>query len=172
MPAPVRWMDAEPRRLEQELEAMAALAPDVKWIAVSPELPAGGWEGDIPKWPFDRDRPDPGLDLLVPDPLTLRVQMKQSFPASPPKLWPLLDPLPDPTYRTQTDWHINGDGSLCLLQTADMWTGRDPAANLVMKAAGWFIEYRLMEEKLAEKMTISGICADPILDDLIRGFGR
>jgi hypothetical protein len=171
MSAPVRWMEAEPRRLEWEIEAMAAVAPDLTWLDVSPELPAGGWEGTIPKWPFERDRPDPGLDLLVPDPLAVRVEMKQSFPASPPTLWPLLDPPPDPIYRTQTDWHINGEGSLCLLQTADLWTGRDPAADLVAKAAGWFIEYRLMEEELVEKMTINGICADASLDDLIRGFG-
>jgi hypothetical protein len=171
MAAPVRWMDAEPRRLEQELEAMAAFAPDLEWIDLSPELPAGGWEGEIPKWPLERDRPDPGLDRLVPVPLSLRVALKQSFPASPPKLWPLLDPLPDPIYRTQTDWHINGDGSLCLLQAADTWTGRDPAAELVAKAAGWFVEYRLMEEELVEAMTINGICSDPSRDDLIRVFG-
>ena len=166
----VRWMDAEPRRLEQELEAMAAFAPDLRWIDLSPELPAGGWEGEIPKWPFDRDRPDPGLDLLVPASLAVRVELKQSFPASPPKLRPLLDPPPDPRYRTQTEWHINGDGTLCLLQTADMWTGRDSATELVVKAAGWFIEYRLMEEKLVEAMTINGICSDPSRDDLIQGF--
>lgn len=171
MVAPVRWMDAEPHRLEQELAAMAALAPDLQWIDLSPELPAGGWEGEIPKWPFERDQPEPGLDLLVPAPLAIRVQMKQSFPASPPKLWPLLDPPPDSVHRTQTTWHINGDGSLCLLQTADMWTGRDPAAELVTKAAGWFIEYRLMEEELVDAMTINGICSDPSRDDLIREFG-
>lgn len=164
-------MEAEPLRLEQELEAMARLAPGLQWIDVSPDLPAGGWEGETPTWPFERDRPDPGLDLLVPTPLTVRVQLKQSFPASPPKLWPLLDPPPDPVRRTQTDWHINGDGSLCLLQTADMWTGRDPAADLVVKAAGWFIEYRLMEEGAIGAMRINGIYSDPSLDHLIGGFG-
>lgn len=171
MVAPVRWMDAEPRRLEEELNAMAAFAPNLQWIDSSQALPAGGWEGEIPKWPFERDKPNPGLDRLVPAPLPVRVELKQSFPASPPKLWPLIDPPPDPVRRTQTDWHINGDGSLCLLQTAEMWTGRDPAADLVAKAAGWFIEYRLMEEELVEAMTINGISSDPSLDDLIRRFG-
>jgi hypothetical protein len=171
MVAAVRWMDAEPRRLEQELEAMAAFAPDLQWIDLSPELAAGGWEGEIPKWPFERDRPEPGLDRLVPVRLSVRVELKQSFPAAAPRLWPLLEPPPDPLYRTQTTWHINGDGSLCLMQAADMWTGRDPAADLVAKAAGWFIEYQLMEAELVEAMTINGICSDPSLDDLIRRFG-
>jgi hypothetical protein len=165
-------MEAEPRRLEQELEAIAAFAPDLEWIDESDELPAGGWKGEIPKWPFERDRPDPGLDLLVPAALVVRVELKQSFPASAPKLWPVLDPPPDPVYRTQTTWHINGDGSLCLLQSADMWTGRDAVTELVAKAAGWFIEYQLMEEGLVEAMTINGICSDPSRDDLIRRFGH
>jgi hypothetical protein len=164
-------MDAEPRRLKQELEAMSALAPDLQWIDVSPELPAGGWEGVIPTWPFDRGRPDPGLGRLVPEPLRLRIELKQSYPASAPKLWPLLDPPPDPLYRTQTTWHINGDGSLCLLQAADMWSGQETAAELVAKAAGWFIEYQLMEAGLTDEMTINGICSDPSLDKLICGFG-
>ena len=40
-----------------------------------------------------------------------------------------------------------------------------------MKAVGWFVEYRLMEEELVEAMTINGICSDPSRDDLIREFG-
>lgn len=170
---PIRWFDAEPRRLEREQEAMARLAGDLHWIDSSADLPAGGWEGDAPAWPFEREPPEPGLSRLLDGRrLPSRVQYLESFPAVEPKLWPLLDPPPDPLYRTQDIWHVNGDGSLCLLQTADLWTGRETAADLVVKASGWFIEYLLMEAKAIERMTLSGINSDTSLDDLIRSFRR
>jgi hypothetical protein len=64
-----------------------------------------------------------------------------------------------------------GDGSLCLLQTADLWTGRETAADLVIKASGWFVEYLLMEAGAIERMTLSGLNADISLDETIRNFG-
>ena len=42
-------------------------------------------------------------------------------------------------------WHVNGDGSLCLMQAADDWQPEDTAADLVRKACGWFVEYLLVE---------------------------
>lgn len=169
---PICWFEAEPERLEREREAMAASAPDLRWIECSPDLPAGGFEGDAPAWPFDREPPEPGLSRLLDGRrLPVRMQYLESFPAVEPKVWPLLDPAPDPLYRTQATWHVNGDGSLCLLQTADMWTGRETAADLVVKASGWFIEYLMMEAKAIERMTLSGINSDTSLDGTIREFG-
>ena len=42
--------------------------------------------------------------------------------------------------------------------------------DLVVKASGWFIEYRLMERGLIERMTESGIYSDITLDSLIEGL--
>jgi hypothetical protein len=168
---PIRWFDAEPERLKREQKAMAACALDLQWIDRAKYLPAGGWEGDAPIWPFERDSPEPGLSRLLDGRrLPVRVEYLESFPAVEPKLWPLLDPPPDPAYRTQHTWHVNGDGSLCLLQTADVWTGRETAADLVVKASGWYIEYLLMEAKAIEQMTLAGINSDTTLDDAIREF--
>jgi hypothetical protein len=72
--------------------------------------------------------------------------------------------------RTMHDWHVNGDGSLCLSQRATDWQPGDTAADLVLKAAGWFIEYRLIEEGSREAMTERGIVNDDGLDYLIEAF--
>jgi hypothetical protein len=83
-----------------------------------------------------------------------------------PKLFPL-DPDPPRDRRIVHSWHLNGDGSLCLLQTADAWTGRETAADLVAKASGWFIEYLLRERGAIEAMTERGIHSDDSLDGKI-----
>jgi hypothetical protein len=70
-------------------------------------------------------------------------------------------------YRTQQDWHVNGDGSLCLLQEAQDWSPTGTAADLVVKAAGWFLEYLLMEQGRIPAMTTNGIATDDSLDALL-----
>jgi hypothetical protein len=98
----------------------------------------------------------------------LRVQLAygHAFPMIPPAVWPL-DPEPSIGQRTQHAWHVNGDGSLCLLETMAAWTGRDPAAELIIKAAGWFIEYLLMSAGLITRMTSSGLSSDVSIDEVI-----
>jgi hypothetical protein len=157
------WIEAEPARAEKERAAMASVAPELTWIE---DEAAGGWEGLVPVWPFDRPRPE-GLDeLLEGRRLRVRVRYSQAFPSVEPKLEPL-DPEPPVVRRTVHDWHLNGDGTLCLLRTADLWTGRETAADLVVKASGWFIEYLLMESGAIESMTESGIHSDDSLDKVI-----
>ena len=82
-----------------------------------------------------------------------------------------LDPQPDPMVRTQHAWHVNGDGTLCLLQTASDWDGTGTAAELVLKAAGWFLEYLLMEAGRIEQMSTAGIVNDDSWDDLLTATG-
>jgi hypothetical protein len=65
---------------------------------------------------------------------------------------------------------VNGDGSLCLLQTADDWHPDASAADLIVKAVGWFLEYLLMVDDRIEAMTTSGIATDPALDELLDGW--
>jgi hypothetical protein len=159
------WLEAEPTRARREREEMERVAPEMVWFNAA----AGGWEGLAPLWPFPRPEPH-GLDaLLEGGRLRLGVQYSEGFPMAEPKLYPL-EPDPPLDRRVLHSWHLMGDGSLCLLQTADLWTGRDTAADLVVKASGWFIEYRLMERGLIERMTESGIYSDVTLDSLIEGL--
>lgn len=156
------WVEAERRRVALEQTAMAALAPELVWDAGHP---AGGWDGYAPVWPFGRDAP-PGLDVfLAGRRLLLRVDYPQAFPLAEPVLWPV-DPEPPIIARTDHRWHLNGSGSLCLLRTAADWTGQEPAAELVRKAAGWFLEYLLMEAGTVTEMTEAGLVADTSRDTL------
>ncbi len=156
------WLEAEPKRAKREREEMDRVAPEMVWL----DAPAGGWEGLTPRWPFPRREPSRLDELLEGKQLRLAIQYSQGFPMVEPKLIPL-EPEPPVDRRVLHSWHLMGDGSLCLLQTADLWTGRDTAADLVVKASGWFIEYRLMELELVDRMTESGIYADVTLDQLI-----
>jgi len=160
------WIEAEPKRADRERAAMASLAPDMEWSEVSP---AGGWEGYAPLWPIARAKPRKLKGLVEGRRLRLCVLYSQGFPMAQPVLFPL-DPEPPVERRTVHDWHLNGDGSLCLLRTVDLWNGRETAADLVVKASGWFIEYMLMERGLIEAMTENGIHSNKSLDALIRGL--
>lgn len=157
------WIEAEPERLAKERELMAELAPEMVWID---DAPAGGWEGLAPAWPFERPEPDRLAQLLDGRRLRIRIRYLQAFPSVEPKLEPV-DPEPPIERRVLHSWHLNGDGTICLLRTADLWTGRETAADLVVKASGWFIEYLLMERGAIERMTENGINDDDSLDETI-----
>src|SRR4051812_27769884 len=121
---PISWMEAHPRVLEREREAMAVVAPDLAWID---EGTFGGWEGLAPVWPFNRPQPRPGLDNLVElKRIKVRVAYFQAHPAVAPLVYPL-DPVPPRDHRLRHDWHVNGDGSLCLLGSATQWHASDTA---------------------------------------------
>lgn len=157
------WIEAEPSRVIAEKEAMAIVAPEMIWDDASP---GGGWEGLAPVWPFDRP-PPPSLDaFLAGRRLRLNVTYPEAFPAVEPWLTPL-DPAPPLTARADHRWHLNGNGTLCLTQSAADWTGMEPAAELVRKAAGWFLEYLLMTAGTVEQMTERGLVADDSRDALL-----
>ena len=161
-PERVSWLIAEPTVLARERSAMAATAPELVW---QDDAPSGAWEGEAPVWPFERPRPA-GLDRFLSGArMTIRVQYLPAYPMVPPLLYPL-DPQVGFGVWTLHDWHVNGDGSLCLLQRASDWTGYSPAADLVVKAAGWFLEYLLLERKVRSSMTECGIVHDDSLDEL------
>ncbi len=54
--------------------------------------------------------------------------------------------------------------SLCLSKRAYDWDGSETAAQLVPKAAGWFLEYLLLDRGHLKTMTEVGIVADAQLD--------
>jgi len=160
--AALSWWQVEPDLLRREQQAMAALAPELAWVPAGP----GQWVGLAPIWPFERPAPPGLIGLLAGRRLQLEVRYSHAFPVVAPKVWSI-DPQPALEQRTQHAWHVNGDGSLCLLRDAAAWTGREPAAELVIKAAGWFIEYLLLSDGRIEEMTSAGIATDSCLDGLI-----
>ncbi len=164
----ISWLQAEPERVELERAAMAA-CPDMGWTQplTWPNGRTGaGWEGLAPAWGGGRAEP-PGVErLLHGRRLRLRVLYPEGFPMVPPDLYPL-DPEVPAERRTQHRWHVNGDGSLCLMRSAEDWQPSDTAADLVLKACGWFIEYLLVDGGDLERMTESGIYASDELDALL-----
>lgn len=167
---PISWTQAHPELVEHEQAAMANVAPDMVWRDDLPSPREGhrlcGWVGQVPQWTADRDAP-PGLDkLLGAARLQLCVAYPEAFPAIAPILWPLVPEVPLQN-RSRHDWHVNGNGSLCLLRHGRDWHVDDTAADLVAKAAGWFVEYRLMEEGRIDAMSEFGIYSDASRDELI-----
>ena len=94
------------------------------------------------------------------------VRCGQAYPAAPPCIVPL-DPAPEIGERTQQRWHVNGDGTLCLFQNEAVWSTRATLVDVLLKAAGWRIEYALIKAGLMESMTDRGIVTDTKLDGVI-----
>jgi hypothetical protein len=159
----IPWQEAEPHTLERERAAMAGAAPDLTW---SDAPPAGGWDGVCPLWPFDRPAPGKLREFVGERAFTIAVRYEQAHPMVPPRIMPI-DPEPAIAVRAMHRWHLNGDGSLCLFQTATDWDGTGTAADLLLKAAAWYLEYLLMLEGRIEEMTECGIVHDDSLDALM-----
>ncbi|MFX0577116.1 hypothetical protein [Nocardia nepalensis] len=156
------WWVHEPQRFDADCDEMARRFPGLAWI---PEG-SGQWEGELPLWPFDRPQPA-GLEAwLGGRGLRLQVQCGQAYPVVAPRLF-ALDPEPGLHQRLLHRWHVNSDGSLCLLADPTRWTNRMSLSDLLLKAAGWRIEYELMVAGVLESMTDNGIVSDDVLDALI-----
>ncbi|MFE9748222.1 hypothetical protein ACFYOT_25230 [Saccharothrix saharensis] len=98
--------------------------------------------------------------------MEVELRYLESYPMVPPLIYPL-DPEPGLMLRTDHRWHLSGDGSLCQLISASQWTGRESVVDLLLKAAGWRIEYALLRAKVLKTMSENGIVDDPVHDDLI-----
>jgi hypothetical protein len=170
LPQAVLWTDDQPGRLERDREEVEAFAPDLAYVEPSQSMPHGGWRGNLPVWPFDRKTPD-GLDaLLARTGLEMVLVYSAAHPVIAPDIWPVA---PEPTAMecTQAAWHVAPQGSLCLLQSQGQWQPEASITELLLKAAGWHIEYALMKLGAIDRMTTNGIVNDPSLDDLISTGG-
>lgn len=151
---------------------MAAVAPDLEWVdglSWYGRDSLFGWRGKAPMWASDRPKPLGVDELLDGRRLEIIVPYGEAFPIVPPALVPV-DPDVPIEYRTMQAWHVNGDGSLCVMRSAADWSPRETAADLLVKASGWFIEYVLMERGAIDRMTVPGLHASPELDDVIATF--
>lgn len=162
------WWQDEPARLAAEQAAMKAVAPGLAWLA---DEPSGGWQGEIPVWPFSRPEP-PGLpEILGSGALEVRITCGHAFPMVEPSVLPLSVEVPVQALGW-TNWHIAPDGTLCLLQASAQWDPGGTAADLIPKISGWHVEFWLMSYGLIESMTVHGIAQDDRHDALLTELGR
>ncbi len=162
-------MDAEPGLVERERSEMATYAPELEWhknLTWRHGRRAYGWKGLAPVWAAERAKPTGVDELLAGRRLELKIIYPEAFPSVPPSLTPV-DPDVPVERRTLSSWHVNGDGSLCLLRTAEDWQPTDTAAALVRKASGWLLEYLLMDAGEIDRMTEHGIFNDTSLDEIL-----
>lgn len=160
------WWDNQPALLKQVLTDLSNAHFDLAWTAT----PGGMLEGRLPPWPFERPVPEL-LDELVPQGLLVEVHLGQSFPMLCPKVFPQ-DPMPPFERWTQHRWHVNGDGSVCQLQSADAWDPSTSVVDVLRKAAGWRIEYALVEADVVQAMSLSGIVSDDWHDGRVTEAAR
>lgn len=156
------WWEAEPDLLEQELTAINSMFPSLEWVDDGP----GHLIGPIPAWPFLREAPENLDTLLGSAPFEIRVQYSHAFPAAPPAVFPLA-PKPPIQLRSFTNFHVLGDGSLCLLRDAAQWANSSLTSDLILKAAAWRLEYALLERGAIQAMTQNGIVVNGELDQLL-----
>lgn len=162
--ARVPWWHAEPARLVRDQADVGGLAPGLQFE--SPDDSDGLWRGVLPRWPFERNEPAALDELIGPSGLEAVIAYPAAYPMIPPFVFPL-DPQPLFEEWTLRKWHVLGDGSLCLFQSFAGW---DPAASIneiVLKAAGWRIEYALVKAGVLDVMSERGMATDPSLDPLI-----
>jgi len=160
--SPRTWWQCEPRRLARDQHEVSSWCPDLQWVAQG----AGGWTGQLPRWPFERPEPDGLVALIGKVGMPVFVIYGHGYPMVPPSVFSL-DPEPQVTEWTLHRWHVNGDGSLCLLQDDVMWEPRQSVVDLLLKAAGWRIEYALVKAGVVDGMSPNGIVTDGSRDDLI-----
>jgi hypothetical protein len=158
----VTWWQCEPRRLARDRAEISERFPGLERHGRG----AGAWVGRLHRWPFARSEPPRLVDLIGFDGLKVEVEYGHAYPMVAPLIRPL-DPEPGLLERTNHKWHVMGDGSLCLLQDDAAWTGRESIVGLLLKAAGWRVEYALMKADLIDAMTLRGIVDDDQLDHLV-----
>jgi hypothetical protein len=158
---PVTWWQCEPRRFARDQAEIRDRFPDLVWRSEG----AGGWWGRLPRWPFVRQEPPDLVKVVGEEGLEVAVCYGHAYPMVPPAIFPL-DPEPGLDARTDHRWHVMGDGSLCLFQDDATWTGRDSVAELLLKAAGWRVEFELLRRGAIDAMTLNGIVQDSQFDHL------
>jgi hypothetical protein len=162
LPSRQPWFDAEPGLASREKQQVQSIFPELVWS----DSDAGSWTGAIPSWPFERKSPGDVATLIEGNQFRIRVQYTHGFPAAPPSIIPLSS-VPPSELRSFPNFPVLGDGSLCLLRDAQQWTTESNTTDLILKAAGWCLEYALLRHDKIKRMSESGIVVNDEFDDLI-----
>jgi hypothetical protein len=163
----IRWWEQDAERLARDRREVLAAFPN---FVLDLERGDGVWMGALPVWPFPRPKPA-GVDALCEGRgLEVELVYSAAHPAVAPTVLPIF-PAPTPWQHSLHDWHVLPAGGLCLMQSPGHWRSTDSIVDLLLKGAGWRIEYALMERELIEHMSLGGIVTDPRHDDLIARVG-
>lgn len=157
------WWEQDPARLRRDLDDLRAAGFDLTWTPDG----SGLLTGRLPLWPLDRPAPAGLEKLLDGRGLAVGVAFGHAYPMVCPAVTPL-DPAPSYDRWTMHKWHVMGDGSLCLLQSAQAWDPLTPLSDVLRKSAAWRVEYVLLEAGVIDTMSSSGIVTDDSYDHLVR----
>lgn len=159
---PIPWWEAEPARLRRDQREVTDQFTGLELILDG----NGGWRGILPLWPFARPEPSGLRDLLHDKGLDIQLEYSAAHPMVAPLIFPR-EPRPEWIEHTQTQWHVLPGGALCLMQSDGAWDPASSIVELLLKAAGWHVEYALMKSGLIDAMTMNGIVSDDSLDALV-----
>lgn len=160
---PIPWFAQDPGRLRRDREEVQRFAPELRVVEPTAEDPSGGWWGRLSLWPFDRAAPE-GIAARFPDGgLLVDIRYVPAYPMLPPEIFPV-DPEPELYERSQAVWHVLPHGALCLLQSTGQWQPEASLTELLLKAAGWHLEYSLMKRDIVTRMSENGIVSDSSYD--------
>lgn len=156
------WWQVQPALLTHVLSDLDQAGFELTWHPTS----SGVLTGRLPKWPLDRPAPEGLDDLLGSDGMVIEVVFGHAFPMVLPAVRPVEPEVPWDR-RTQHMWHVNGNGTLCLLQSAQAWNPQTPLSDVLRKSAAWYVEYRLLESGVIDAMSTNGIVSDDSYDHLV-----
>lgn len=159
---PIPWWAAEPARLQRDRDEIAADFPSLSLTLDG----QGCWTGELPLWPFNRAEPARLTELLDGNGLLVEIAYTAAYPMMFPFIYPRR---PEPCLEewTQARFHVLGNGALCLFQSVADWDPASSITDLIHKAAGWHIEYALLNAGLIEDMSLVGIVNDECYDALV-----
>jgi hypothetical protein len=166
---PVPWYEEDSLRRQRDREEVQRFAPDLQVVEPSAEDPNGGWSGRLPLWPFNRAAPEGIASIFPAGGLLVDIRYVPAYPMLPPEIYPI-EPEPELYERSQATWHVLPNGALCLLQSVGQWQPAASLTELLLKAAGWHLEYSLMKQNIITRMSEHGIVSDSSHDyDLSAG---
>lgn len=156
---PVPWYEEDQLRWQRDREEVRRFAPDLQIVEPTESDPNGGWSGRLPLWPFDREAPEGIASLFPTGGLLVDIRYVPAYPMLTPEIYPV-EPEPELYERSQATWHVLPNGALCLLQSVGQWQPETSLIELLLKAAGWQLEYSLMKRGILTRMSENGIVSD------------
>lgn len=137
----MKWYEADKKRLVLEYEKVKSKYPQFKLGIYEGCL---AWEGEIH---FDSEDKD-----FIP--LKVRIIYDDSYPISPPKVFPIEPKIPDNLWGHE--WHRWEEGNICYVNPKN-WSINYYTVDVISKVQTWYINFLLYAFKKIDKMPDVGI---------------